>query len=89
MGENGLTIGEAAAALPPTVPSLGGSDEASRVVRRLERIEALDRDGAPTGHLLAELRELVHEAEALARIESGGGSRDAVGELREEVEGMR
>ena len=35
------------------------------MLRRLERIEALDRERAPAGQLLGELRELVHEAEAL------------------------
>ena len=42
-----------------------GADEAARVLRRLERIEALDRERAPAGRLLGELRELVREAEAL------------------------
>jgi hypothetical protein len=88
MDENALATGEAAAAAPPTMASVDGGDEASRVVRRLERIEALDRAGAPAGQLLSELRKLVLEAEALVRIESGG-TRDAGGELREEVEGMR
>jgi hypothetical protein len=39
----------------------------ARVLARLDRIDALDRDGAPPGELLAELRELLREAEALAR----------------------
>jgi len=37
-------------------------DEA-RVLARLERIDALDRSGAATGEVLAELRSLVAEAE--------------------------
>jgi hypothetical protein len=72
-----------------SAPTANSADEASRVLRRLERIEALDRERAPAGQLLGELRELVHEAEALARAGSGGGSRDAVGKVAEEAEGMR
>jgi hypothetical protein len=39
----------------------------SRVLARLDRIDALDREGAAPGQLLAELRGLLREAEALAR----------------------
>lgn len=39
---------------------------------RLERIEALDRDGAPAPDLLAELRALVREAESWAQRERPG-----------------
>ncbi len=66
----------------------GADDEAGRVLRRLERIEMLDRDQAPAGRLLGELRELVREAEAWARLEGDGRARDAVGRLRREAEGM-
>ena len=41
-------------------------DEARAVLARLERIEALERDGADTPSLLAELRELVREASVWA-----------------------
>jgi hypothetical protein len=44
-------------------------DEARRVLERLERIEALDRDHALPGDLLSEVRELLTEAEAWARAE--------------------
>lgn len=44
-------------------------DEARAVIERLDRIEALEREGAKPAALLAELRELVREAEAWARIE--------------------
>jgi hypothetical protein len=44
-------------------------EEARRVLQRLERIEALDRDHALPGELLAELRALLAEAEAWARAE--------------------
>jgi hypothetical protein len=63
-------------------------DEAANVLSRLERIEALDRDRAPAGLLLEELRELVREAEAWARTEGDGRARQASGKLREEAEGM-
>jgi hypothetical protein len=44
-------------------------DEARAVIDRLDRIEALDRQGAPPGALLEELRGLVRDAEAWARLE--------------------
>ena len=44
-------------------------DEARAVLTRLERIEALEREGATPATVLAELHELVHEAEAWARLE--------------------
>ncbi len=44
-------------------------DEARAVLDRLERIEALERGGAPPRALLDELRELVSEAEAWVRLE--------------------
>jgi hypothetical protein len=39
----------------------------SRVLGRLDRIDALDRTSAPPGELLAELRDLLREAEEQAR----------------------
>jgi hypothetical protein len=65
-----------------------GAREAARVLTRLERIEALDRERAPAGRLLGELRELVREAEAWARVEGDARARNAVGKLREGAEGM-
>jgi hypothetical protein len=44
-------------------------DEARVVLARLDRIETLEREGAPPGVLLEELRGLVQEAEAWARLE--------------------
>ena len=44
-------------------------DEARAVLRRLERIEALDRERADPRIVLAELRELVREAEEWTRAE--------------------
>jgi Tfp pilus assembly protein PilN len=45
-------------------------DEARRVLERLDRIEALERERAPASELLAELRALVGEAEAWLRAEA-------------------
>ena len=44
-------------------------EEARRVLARLERIEALDRDHTVPGVLLGELRALLDEVEAWARSE--------------------
>ncbi|MFZ1878674.1 MAG: hypothetical protein WAU41_00795 [Gaiellaceae bacterium] len=68
-------------------------DEATRVLARLERIEALDRGRAGSAVLLDELRALVGEAEAWARLEGDararGAARAAAEKLRGEAEGMR
>ena len=53
-------------------------DEARAVLARLDRIETLEREGAPPGVLLDELRGLVQEAEAWVRTEGGERARDAV-----------
>jgi hypothetical protein len=57
-------------------------EEALAVLARLERIEALERDGVSRAELLAELRLLVREAEAWSRAEGGDAGERAVGELR-------
>lgn len=58
-------------------------DEARTVIRRLERIEALQSEEAPAAALLTEVRQLLREGEAwLAAERDGAGSRDAVGETR-------
>jgi hypothetical protein len=44
-------------------------EETHALLARLDRIEALDREGASPALLLPELRELVQEAEAWARRE--------------------
>ena len=56
----------------------------SHVLARLDRIDALDRSGAAPGELLAELRGLLREAEALAREpnEQASGTEEVVGRLR-------
>ena len=63
-------------------------DEATKVLERLRRIDALDRGQAPARLLLGELRELVREAEAWARLEGDVRARSAVEKLREGAEGM-
>lgn len=49
--------------------SVNGMDEARAVIDRLDRIESLERTGAAPGILLEELRGLVRDAEAWARLE--------------------
>jgi hypothetical protein len=66
-----------------------GGEVATNVLRRLERIEALDRVRAPAGTILGELRELVHEAEAWARLGAREPTSDGVRKLRGKAEGMR
>jgi hypothetical protein len=52
-------------------------DEARRVIRRLERIEALQSSQAPAEELLGEVRQLLSEGEAWLAAERGsGGGRD-------------
>jgi hypothetical protein len=63
-------------------------DEATQVLKRLERIESLDRGCAPMPVLLGELRALVREAEAWARLEGDERARSAVLRLQHEAEGM-
>jgi hypothetical protein len=54
-------------------------DEARAVLGRLERIEELERADAAPAALLGELRALVREAEAWARIDGDERARAAVG----------
>ncbi|HVA32467.1 MAG TPA: hypothetical protein VMU58_14490 [Gaiellaceae bacterium] len=53
-------------------------DEARAVLARLERIETLDRAGAPPSRLLPELHALVREAEEWARCERDPDAQAAV-----------
>jgi hypothetical protein len=64
-------------------------DEAARVLARLERIDALDREREEPGRLLDELRALVREAEAWARAEGDARATAAVRKLAKGAEGMR
>ena len=56
----------------------------TRVLARLERIDELDRSGAAPTELLAELRGLLREAEAITREqdEAKSGTEEVVGSLR-------
>jgi hypothetical protein len=58
-------------------------DEARAVLARLERIDALERGGAPARAVLDELRELVQEAEEWARRERDPRADAAVATLME------
>ena len=53
-------------------------DEARAVLARLDRIEELEREGAPPGVLLEELRGLVQAAETWAKLEGDERARSAV-----------
>jgi len=57
--------------------------EARAVLRRLERIEALEREGADARLLLPELRELVCEATAWAECEGDPRALEAAAALEE------
>jgi hypothetical protein len=58
-------------------------EEARAVLARLERIEALEREGAGVQPLLAELRELVREAADWAAREHDPRAREAAAALAE------
>jgi hypothetical protein len=60
-------------------------DEARAVIRRLDRIEALEREGAHPATLLAELRELVREAEEWSRVEGDERAQRAAERVEEAV----
>lgn len=47
-------------------------DEARKVIRRLERIEALQSSRAPAEELLGEVRQLLREGEAWLAAEQNG-----------------
>lgn len=57
------------------------------MLRRLERIEALDREEAPAAALLEELRALVRDAETWLRAEpEPGGAVEALASCRGALE---
>ena len=65
-------------------------DEARTVIRRLERIEALQSEEAPAAALLTEVRLLLREGEAwLAAERSGAGGRRDAGDARSGPAGRR
>jgi hypothetical protein len=55
--------------------------EARAVIERLDRIEALERSGAPPATVLAELQALVREAEAWAKLDGDERAEAAVAAL--------
>ena len=63
--------------------------EEARVLARLDRIDALDREGAAPGELLAELRGLLREAETWARERRTAPDSDATNGGEEVVERPR
>ena len=58
-------------------------EEARAVLQRLQRIELLDRERADPRTVLAELRELVPEAEAWVRVEGDDRAQAAVERCKE------
>jgi hypothetical protein len=59
-------------------------DEARLVLSRLDRIDELERNGAPADALLAELRALVRDAETWLRAEpEPHGAVEALAECRQ------
>jgi hypothetical protein len=62
-------------------------EEADRVLARLARIDELRASGGGPD-LIVELRALVPEAEAWARVEGDARARTAATKLRQEAEGM-
>jgi hypothetical protein len=62
-------------------------DEARTVLRRLRRIEALEREGAPARWLLAEVHFLLEEAQAWVEAEGPGAdvAEAALGRCRESL----
>ena len=64
-------------------PTVDRVEEACAVIHRLDRIDALEREGAHPTTLLAELRELVREAEAWARLEGDERAQQAVDRCEE------
>jgi hypothetical protein len=63
-------------------------DEARAVLARLDRIDALEREGAPAQVLLEEVRALLAEAERWMRAEPAGteSALDAVERCRKSLE---
>jgi hypothetical protein len=62
-------------------------EEARAVVARLDRIDRLERDGAPPAELLEEVRSLLREAEAWVRVDRAAGvAADALERCREALE---
>jgi hypothetical protein len=63
--------------------------EEARVLARLDRIDALDREGAAPGAVLAELRGLLREVETWTRERRTAPNNDATNGEEEVVERPR
>jgi hypothetical protein len=63
-------------------------EEAHALLARLDRIEVLDREGAPPELLLPELQALVREAEAWARRERDPRAEAAAAGVASACEGV-
>ena len=61
-------------------------EESETILRRLDRIESLDREGADPAALLSELRALLTEAEAWVAAEGDESAGEAVAVLRSSLE---
>ena len=61
-------------------------EESETILRRLDRIESLDREGADPRELLDELRALLVEAEVWAAAEGDEAAGEAVAVLRSSLE---
>ena len=59
------------------------------MIDRLERIELLERDGAPPAVMLEELRGLVRDAEMWARLEGDERARAAVDRCDAALDSLR
>jgi len=63
--------------------------EEARVLARLDRIDALDREGAAPGELLAELRGLLREAETWTREQRSVADSNTTNGNEEVIERLR
>ena len=63
--------------------------EEARVIARLDRIDALDREGAAPGEVLAELRGLLREAESWTREHRKAEESQATNGNEEVIERLR
>ena len=72
---SGANPSQTRANLPVTVVLV---DEARAVIERLDRIDVLERAGAPHAAVLDELRGLLHDAEAWVRIDGDEHAEEVV-----------
>ena len=72
---SGANPSQTRANLPVTVVLV---DEARAVIERLDRVDVLERGGAPPAAVLDELRGLLHDAEAWVRIDGDEHAEEVV-----------